>query len=88
MENRVIQLESRVAENKESIKDLEKRMQNQEGNNKVQEYQYKCIMDILNELKGDVKELKSEPKKKYDLWIAAIVTGLVGWLVATLLPII
>ena len=79
------QLERIVSEHSTSIKELEKRVSELESNSKVQSFQFRIIMDSLQELKNDLKEIKSKPSKRWDLIITTAITGIVGWLIGSVL---
>lgn len=74
-----------LVEHTTAIKELEKRMNDSESSNKLLEYQYKTIIENLQELKNELKELKSEPKKRWDLIIGAILSSIATYIVATML---
>lgn len=74
-------MEDRIRELEKQVKNHEERMMKIEGNRELQAFQYKTITDILQELKSDVKELKSQPTKRYDLGITAFITALITGLI-------
>lgn len=79
------QLERIVSEHSTSIKELEKRVSELESNSKVQSFQFRIIMDSLQELKNDLKDIKAKPSKRWDLIITTAITGIVGWLIGSVL---
>ena len=79
------QLERIVSEHSRSIKELEKRVSELESNSKVQNFQFRIIMDSLQELKNDLKDIKAKPSKRWDLIITTAITGIVGWLIGSVL---
>ena len=79
------QVERTLVEHTTTIKELEKRVTELESNSKVQNFQFRIIMDSLQELKNDLKEIKSKPSKRWDLIITTAITGIVGWLIGSVL---
>lgn len=79
------QVERTLIEHTTTIKELEKRVTELESNSKVQSFQFRIIMDSLQELKNDLKEIKSKPSKRWDLIITTAITGIVGWLIGSVL---
>ena len=79
------QLERIVSEHSTSIKELEKRVSELESNSKIQSFQFRIIMDSLQELKNDLKDIKAKPSKRWDLIITTAITGIVGWLIGSVL---
>ena len=79
------QVERTLIEHTTTIKELEKRVTELESNSKVQSFQFRIIMDSLQELKTDLKEIKSKPSKRWDLIITTAITGIVGWLIGSVL---
>ena len=79
------QVERTLVEHTTTIKELEKRVTELESNSKVQSFQFRIIMDSLQELKNDLKEIKSKPSKRWDLIITTAITGIVGWLIGSVL---
>lgn len=79
------QVERTLVEHTTTIKELEKRVTELESNSKVQSFQFRIIMDSLQELKTDLKEIKSKPSKRWDLIITTAITGIVGWLIGSVL---
>lgn len=79
------QVERTLTEHTTTIKELEKRVTELESNSKVQSFQFRIIMDSLQELKTDLKEIKSKPSKRWDLIITTAITGIVGWLIGSVL---
>lgn len=75
-------MEARVKQLEEGHKELEKRVIKIEGDKQLQEFQYKTIMETLQELKIDVKELKETPSRRWDLIITGSITAIIGALVA------
>lgn len=75
MESRIIALEKKST-------DYEKRISRIEGDRQLQEFQYKQIIENLQELKGDVKELKKVPSKRWELIIASCITAILGYTIA------
>lgn len=75
-------MEARVKQLEEGHKELEKRVSKIEGDKQLQEFQYKTIMETLQELKTDVKELKETPSRRWDLIITGSITAIIGALVA------
>ena len=75
-------MEARVKQLEEEHKELEKRVSKIEGDKQLQEFQYKTIMETLQELKIDVKELKETPSRRWDLIITGSITAIIGALVA------
>ena len=75
-------MEARVKQLEEGQKELEKRVIKIEGDKQLQEFQYKTIMETLQELKIDVKELKETPSRRWDLIITGSITAIIGALVA------
>ena len=79
------QVERTLIEHTTTIKELEKRVTELESNSKVQSFQFRIIMDSLQELKNDLKEITSKPSKRWDLIITTVITGIVGWLIGSVL---
>lgn len=74
-----------IEELKEQIKDQEQRIRKIEEDRKLQNYQYEQIMQTLKELKLDVNEIKDKPNKYIGAIITSLITGVIAFLVATIL---
>lgn len=82
MEVRVKTLEGQVKTLQDDNKALEKRVSEIEGNRQLQDFQYKTIIENIQEMKQDIKEMKETPSKRWDLVITGIITAIVGGLIA------
>jgi len=60
---------------KEDLKTHEKRLNNIEQDKKLQIFQYETIMKAMSEMKSDIKEIKGQSSKKFDLIISTIITA-------------
>lgn len=74
-----------IEELKERIKDQEQRLRKIEEDRKLQNYQYEQIMQTLKDLKLDVNEIKDKPNKYIGSIITSLITGVIAFLVATIL---
>lgn len=82
MENRVKALEEKIKGLEEGNRENEKRIAKIEGSKELQEYQFKTIMESIQEMKIDLKELKETPSKRWDLVITGIITAVIGGAIA------
>lgn len=82
MEARVKTLEDKVKTLEEDKREIEKRVAKIEGSKELQEYQFKTIMESIQEMKLDLKELKETPSKRWDLVITGIITATIGGAIA------
>ena len=69
----------------QEYKQLESRVTEIEADKRVNELQFKQIMETLKEVKEDVKELKVVPSKRWDLIITSGITAVLGGLIAFIL---
>lgn len=83
-QNNIANIEKIQNEHSLAIKEIEKRVGMLEGSQKVLEYQFKTIMDNLQELKHDIKELKSTPSKRWDLIVTSAISVIVGSIISML----
>lgn len=83
-QNNIANIEKIQNEHSLAIKEIEKRVGVLEGSQKVLEYQFKTIMDNLQELKHDIKELKSTPSKRWDLIVTSAISVIVGSIISML----
>ena len=83
-QNNIANIEKIQNEHSLAIKEIEKRIGMLEGSQKVLEYQFKTIMDNLQELKHDIKELKSTPSKRWDLIVTSAISVIVGSIISML----
>ena len=83
-QNNIANIERTQNEHSLAIKEIEKRIGILEGSQKVLEYQFKTIMDNLQELKHDIKELKSTPSKRWDLIVTSAISVIVGSIISML----
>lgn len=72
----IIKLKQRVYQVEQDIADLKPLL----GETIRQEEHYKQIMDTLNEVKEDVKEMKKNPVKYLDYIIMVVISGVVGFI--------
>lgn len=75
-------MEQRISKLEEDYRDLQKRVTEIEKDKKLQEYQYNNIIDNLQELKSDVKEIKQTPSRRWDLIITGSITAIIGGIIA------
>jgi len=73
MENSILCKE--IEQIKEDLKTHEKRLNNIEQDKKLQIFQYETIMKAMSEMKSDIKEIKGQSSKKFDLIISTIITA-------------
>lgn len=73
MENSILCKE--IEQIKEELKTHEKRLNNIEQDKKLQIFQYETIMKAMSEMKSDIKEIKGQSSKKFDLIISTIITA-------------
>lgn len=69
----------------QEFKELERRVQKVESDNRLQTYQYEQIMKTLEEVKVDVTEMKNIPNKRWDVVITGIISAIVGCVMALVL---
>ena len=69
----------------QEFKELERRVQKVESDNRLQTYQYEQIMKTLEEVKADVTEMKNIPNKRWDVVITGIISAIVGCVMALVL---
>ena len=63
------------------VEKQEERIQELERNNTRTDVQYTQIIEKLDELSKEVKEIKEKPAKRYDTIIVAVITCIVSCLV-------
>lgn len=69
----------------QEFRELERRVQKVESDNRLQTYQYEQIMKTLEEVKVDVTEMKNIPNKRWDVVITGIISAVVGCIMALVL---
>lgn len=69
----------------QEFRELERRVQKVESDNRLQTYQYEQIMKTLEEVKVDVTEMKNIPNKRWDVVITGIISAIVGCVMALVL---
>lgn len=74
-----------LKELKQNVKDIEKRLTKIESDKQLQDYQHKQVMETLEEMKDDLKDIKSTPTKNWNTIITAMITGVVAFIVSYIL---
>lgn len=69
----------------QEFRELERRVQKVESDNRLQTYQYEQIMKTLEEVKCDVTEMKNIPNKRWDVIITGVISAVVGCIMALVL---
>ena len=82
-------LEKSMKSGSENFREIYQRLGILERAKDVTEYQYAEIKKLLEEMKSDISDLKDKPRKKYDMIIGVLVTGIImsfiGYFAAKLL---
>ena len=87
-EHRLTEVEDRAKSNQHRLDEMEKRQNNLDdlvGTVKVLADREERVEDDVKEIKGDVKDLKDKPGKRWETVITQIIIAVVGLLVGYLL---
>lgn len=84
-EHRLTEVEERSKSNQHRIEDVERRQDNLEELTttvRVLATREENVENTVKEIKDDVKTLTDKPAKRWETVIAAVITGVVGFLLA------
>lgn len=65
---------------KKQVGELSKSVLEIEKDKKLNEFQYKTIIETLAEMKLDIKDIKEKPSKRWDLIITGTISSIVAYI--------
>lgn len=87
MENNLVENKlflDKVKEHNVKLDKLEERIRNIEKDKNLNEYQFKQIMNTLEDLQKDIAELKEKPSKRWELIITGVITFAVSFFMSVI----
>lgn len=81
-EHQIATLKDEIKRNSEQHKEFHSRLEECHIVDAVTDEKYQTILNVLTELKNQVKTLTETPNRRWETLITCIITGIVGFVIA------